>query len=102
MDNLIAQGKAEPMIVVMPYGYMMNGTPMPSSMEAAEMYTVFSEEMVKCVIPFIESSFRVRTDREGRAIAGFPEEEVSLCLLRFLIWINLPGWHHTVLILLRK
>lgn len=71
MDNLIAQGKAEPMIVVMPYGYMMNGTPMPSSMEAAEMYTVFSEEMVKCVIPFVESSFRVRTDREGRAIAGF-------------------------------
>lgn len=71
LDNLIAQGKAEPMIVVMPYGYMMNGTPMPSSMEAAEMYTVFSEEMVKCVIPFVEASFRVRTDREGRAIAGF-------------------------------
>ncbi len=71
LDNLIAQGKAEPMIVVMPYGYMMNGTPMPSSMEAAEMYTVFSNEMINCIIPFVESSFRVLTDREARAIAGF-------------------------------
>lgn len=71
LDNLIAQGKAEPMIVVMPYGNMMNGTPMPSTMAAAEMYTTFSNEMTQAIMPFVESSFRVIADRDHRAIAGF-------------------------------
>lgn len=71
LDNLIAQGKAEPMIVVMPYGYMMHGTPMPSSMEAAEMYGTFADELTSCVMPFVESNYRTITDREHRAIAGF-------------------------------
>lgn len=71
LDNLIAQGKAEPMIVVMPYGYMMNGTPMPSSMEAAGMYGTFADELTGCVMPFVESEYRTLADREHRAIAGF-------------------------------
>jgi len=60
LDNLIAQGNAEPMIVVMPYGNMMQGTPMPSSLQAAEMYKVFADEMTECIIPFIENEFRQR------------------------------------------
>ena len=71
LDNLIAQGKAKPMIVVMPYGNMMNGTPMPSSLQAAEMYKVFANEMTECIIPFIEKEFRTLKERENRAIAGF-------------------------------
>jgi len=71
LDNLIAQGKAKPMIVVMPYGNMMNGTPMPSSLQAAEMYKVFANEMTECIIPFIEKEFRTLKGRENRAIAGF-------------------------------
>lgn len=71
LDNLIAQGKAEPMIAVMPYGYMMNGTPMPSSMQAAEMYSTFAKEMTECIIPFVESNYRTRDDKDSRAIAGF-------------------------------
>ncbi len=71
LDNLIAQGKAEPMIVVMPYGYMMNGTPAPDSMASVEMYKTFSSEMTECIMPFVESSFRTLNDREHRAIAGF-------------------------------
>jgi enterochelin esterase-like enzyme/pimeloyl-ACP methyl ester carboxylesterase len=71
LDNLIAQNKAVPMIVVMPYGNMMSGTPMPSSPEAATMYQVFSEELVSQVIPFVEGQFRVDANRERRAIAGF-------------------------------
>ncbi|MFA5752600.1 MAG: sialate O-acetylesterase [Bacteroidales bacterium] len=71
LDNLIARGIAEPMIVVMPYGNMMQGTPMPSSLQAADMYKVFSDEMTECIIPFIENEFRTLTGRENRAIAGF-------------------------------
>ncbi|MDH6304686.1 enterochelin esterase-like enzyme [Parabacteroides sp. PF5-5] len=71
LDNLIASGKAEPMIVVMPYGYMMNGTPMPSSPSAADMYAVFAKELTGCIIPFVEANYRVKAEAESRAIAGF-------------------------------
>lgn len=70
MDNLIADGKAVPMIVVMPYGNM-GFTPMPASPQAADMYKIFNKELTECIIPFVESNFRVKTGRENRAIAGF-------------------------------
>lgn len=71
LDNLIAQGKAVPMVVVMPYGNMMGGTPAPSSLEAAAMYEIFSDEMTQCIMPYVESNYRVKTGRDNRAIAGF-------------------------------
>jgi enterochelin esterase-like enzyme len=71
LDNLIAQRKCVPMIVVMPYGNMMAGTPMPSSPEAARMYQVFNDELVGNVMPYVEANFRTLNDREHRAIAGF-------------------------------
>ena len=71
LDNLIAEGKAEPMIVVMPYGYMMKGTPAPSTMGAVSMYREASDEMVKSVMPFVEANFRTINDRDHRAVAGF-------------------------------
>lgn len=71
LDNLIAQKRAVPMIVVMPYGNMMQGTPPPTSMQAAEMYSVFSDELVGNVMPFVEANYRVLNDRTKRAIAGF-------------------------------
>ena len=71
LDNLIARSEAEEMLVVMPYGLVSDYTPMPSSMEAAEMYAKFERELVESIIPFAESEFRVRGDRLGRAIAGF-------------------------------
>ena len=70
LDNLIADGKAEPMIVVMPYGNM-GATPMPSSMAATKLYDVFVREMTECVMPYVEKSFRTVNDRDHRAIAGF-------------------------------
>lgn len=71
LDNLIARGEAVPMIVVMPYGYMMNGTPSPTTMAAVEMYKTFSDELTRCVMPFVEANFRTLNSREHRAIAGF-------------------------------
>ncbi len=71
LDNLISQKKAVPMIVVMPYGNMMSGTPMPSSLQAAEMYKIFNDEMTNDILPYVESNFRALQDPEKRAIAGF-------------------------------
>jgi len=59
-DNLIAQGKATPMIIVMPYG---NVRPKPMA--------DFTTDMIKDVIPFIESNYPVLTDSKNRAVAGF-------------------------------
>ncbi|MBR4590089.1 MAG: acetyl xylan esterase [Bacteroidaceae bacterium] len=69
-DNLIAKGEAENMIIVLPYG-LMHGTPMPSTLEAAKMYTEFAEEMNQTIMPFVEKNFRTLNDRKSRAIAGF-------------------------------
>ena len=73
LDNLIAQGKAEPMIVVMPYA-----NPYPEMMlrGLADRYDsmdtkLTTEEFTKSVVPFIEANYNVRTDADSRAIAGF-------------------------------
>jgi len=71
LDNLIAQKKAVPMIVVLPYGNMMMGTPPPTSPQAADMYKVFSDELTGDILPYVEAHYRTKADREQRAIAGF-------------------------------
>ena len=71
LDNLIAQGKAVPMIVVMPYGNVFGTTPSPTTVASAKMYQKFEQELTECVMPFIEKNFRTKNDRKSRAIAGF-------------------------------
>jgi len=71
LDNLIAQKKAEPMIIVMPYGNTMTGTPDPTSLQAADMYQLFSKELLGNIIPFVEAKYRVIPDKNHRAVAGF-------------------------------
>ena len=81
MDNLIAQGKAKPMIVVMTNGNANQAgaqnevSPLPSAgeqgMAAYQRYAgKFEEHLVKDVVPFIEKNFRALTGKENRAIAG--------------------------------
>lgn len=81
MDNLIAQGKAKPMIVVMTNGNAsqagaQNEVPaLPSTgeqgMAAYQRYAgKFEEHLVKDVVPFIEKNYRTLTGMENRAIAG--------------------------------
>jgi enterochelin esterase family protein len=64
MDNLIAAGKAVPMIVVMDCGDVKKG-PMvrPADVDVLQIF-------VKELIPFIDSTFRTKTDRLNRAMAG--------------------------------
>lgn len=72
MDNMLAKGDVQPMIIVMPYGYMPSkGTPDPNSLAAADMYAEFAAELTDEIIPFVEREFRARKQREWRAVAGF-------------------------------
>ena len=81
MDNLIAQGKAKPMIVVMTNGNAnqagaQNEVP-PLATETADAMAEylrtagkFEEHLVKDLVPFIEKNYRVLTGMDNRAIAG--------------------------------
>ncbi len=72
MDNLIAEGKAKPMIVVMPYGRpapsaTLNVTAPPA---AAEPGITFPNDLVEDVVPFAEKTYRISAKADDRAIAG--------------------------------
>jgi enterochelin esterase-like enzyme len=74
LDNLIAAGKAKPMLVVMPNGSLprpagaAGAKPDPKAMAAFQ--DRFTNELLKDVIPHVEKHFRVRTGPEHRALAG--------------------------------
>ncbi|QJW90358.1 esterase [Spirosoma taeanense] len=73
LDNLIAAGKAKPMIVVMPNGSMPppSTTGAPNQSQAmSRMRTLFADELLKDVMPLVEKSYRTLANRENRAIAG--------------------------------
>lgn len=71
LDNLIADGKAVPMIIVMPNGRAQkDDRPGPNAMATAPAFAVFERDLLNDVIPSIESRYSVSADREHRALAG--------------------------------
>ncbi|MBP7571910.1 MAG: esterase, partial [Acidobacteria bacterium] len=82
LDNLIAAGKAKPMLVVMAYGYARRaGQPAPDLAGRAfgspefrksiqDMMAAFEAEVTEVLIPFIDKTFRTIADRDHRAMAG--------------------------------
>jgi hypothetical protein len=68
LDNLIAAGKAKPMIVVMPRGHVHTWHQIDRQKNNEQVGRVLVEELM----PFVESQYRVLTDRDNRAIAGRP------------------------------
>ncbi|MBL0155876.1 MAG: esterase [Bryobacterales bacterium] len=68
LDNLLAEKKATPMIVVMPYGHAVPfGAPRE---QQARNSALFEEYLWKDVAPLVESNYRTAPGRENRAIAG--------------------------------
>jgi enterochelin esterase-like enzyme len=73
LDNLIADGKAVPMIVVLP-----NGRALPDDRAIGNPYTPekfagfakFEGDLLDCLIPAIQAKYSTLTDREHRALAG--------------------------------
>ncbi|MEZ5041239.1 MAG: alpha/beta hydrolase-fold protein [Saprospiraceae bacterium] len=73
LDNLYADGKIEPMIVVMPNGRAMKDDRAVGNIfdkEKVEAFATFEKDLLNDLIPFIEKNYPVLTDREHRAIAG--------------------------------
>jgi enterochelin esterase family protein len=69
MDNLLAAGKATPMIVVMPFGHATQfGVPVPQGGVSND--ALFEDYVLKDVIPTVEARYRVAAGRQNRAIAG--------------------------------
>jgi enterochelin esterase-like enzyme len=73
LDNLYAQSKIEPMIVVMPNGRAMKNDRAEGNIMAADKvqaFATFEKDLLNDLIPFVEEKYSVYTDREHRAIAG--------------------------------
>jgi enterochelin esterase-like enzyme len=73
LDNLYADNRLEPMIVVMPNGRAMEddrnvGNPFDS--ERIQAFSDFEQDLLNDLIPFIEENYPVYNDRENRALAG--------------------------------
>jgi enterochelin esterase-like enzyme len=71
LDNLIADKKAVPMIVVMPNGRAQpNDRADGNVFASAPAFAVFERDLIDDLIPFIESKYPVKRERESRALAG--------------------------------
>ncbi len=70
-DNLLAEGKMTPMIVVMPNGRAAKeDRPKGIVLVTSPDFVAFEQDLLKDVIPTIESRYSVQADREHRALAG--------------------------------
>ena len=74
MDGLIAAGKAVPMIVVMPSGDIKTNS------DVREASGDISEIYAKNLIPFIDKTFRTKTGKENRAMAGLSRGGFQTCI----------------------
>lgn len=70
LDNLLAEGKAKEMIIVLPYG---NPTKLLYNAPQNPMFMgdVFGNDLINDLMPYIESNYLTINDREHRAIGGF-------------------------------
>jgi len=78
LDNLIVQGLAKPMLVVMPNGNAYQpaspgDTPAAATTRPADFVSYrgkYEESLVKDIIPYVENNYRVIKNKDARAIAG--------------------------------
>jgi len=97
LDNLIAQGKAKPMIIVMPLGYGAPEVLLPNSgvwhdrAITERNFNKFHQALLTEVIPRVEAEYPVVKDRNSRAIAGLSMGG-SESLLTGLNTLDMFGW----------
>ncbi|MFD2570548.1 alpha/beta hydrolase-fold protein [Spirosoma soli] len=73
LDNLYADKKLEPMIVVMPNGRAMKDDRAIGNVfdkDKVEAFATFEKDLLNDLIPFVEKKYSTLTDREHRAVAG--------------------------------
>jgi len=73
LDNLYAEGKVEPMIVIMPNGRAMKNDSATGNIFApdkVQAFATFEKDLLNDLIPYVQKHYPVYTDRDHRAIAG--------------------------------
>ncbi len=70
LDSLIAEKKATPMIVVMPFNGSNAPVPAGGRGNGGVGNTLFEDYMLKELIPFVDANYRVAPGRQNRAMAG--------------------------------
>jgi enterochelin esterase family protein len=67
LDNLIAEKKMAPMLVVMPFGYAY---PPIQGVAGDKQRADFEKDLTENIVPFVQANYRVLADREHRALVG--------------------------------
>ncbi len=88
MDNLIAQGKTRPMIVVMPSIWAME-PPVPSD-KREESNALFARSMMEDIIPYVDGHYRTLNNPENRAVGGLSMPNV----LPDLFFANIEAFNY--------
>jgi enterochelin esterase-like enzyme len=99
IDNLLAEGKVQPMIMVFPAGNASITADMGDEMRAADIGGIdgwgkpFEDDLLRDIIPYVESHYSVYTDREHRALAGLSmgggqSLNIGLSHLDLFAWIG--------------
>jgi enterochelin esterase-like enzyme len=71
LDNLLAEKKIVPMIVVLPNGRaQVNDRAVGNVYATAPAFGVFDKDLLGSIIPYVEANYSVRRNRENRALAG--------------------------------
>ena len=68
LDNLIAAGKALPMIIVMPAGHTSTEFRLTPGVRMG--HDAFNDDLTKVVLPYVDAHYRTVADRDHRALAG--------------------------------
>ena len=82
MDNMIAEGKCEPFIIVCTYG--LTNTCVFGRIHEFD-WTVFQRVLIEDLIPYIDANFKTKADKRYRAMAGLSMGgmETRLCTLKY-------------------
>jgi enterochelin esterase-like enzyme len=99
LDNLIAEQKAKPMLIVMPDG----NTNTDFAGFGERTLRMFEAELKRCVIPFVEKQYRAEAEAKDRALAGLSMGGIQTLFVGFnntgmfsSLGIFSSGWMHTM------
>ena len=93
LDNLIADGKAAEMIIIMPNGRAQENDRAEGNVYAGSAaFANFEFDLLKDLIPFVEGKYNVYKDKMHRAVAGLSMAAASRLTSAWPTWTSSPSW----------